>query len=168
MLIETICGRLEDLQLHSGIEIDYLDVEWYETTQKIFHTSTRSGRPFIGRFLNDRHRLGENDVLYAGEDMVLLVAVKPCEAIVIPLDDLTTTAAICYEIGNKHLPLFLEEQELLVPFDGPAFAQLNLAGFNVSRAVRKLLNPLKTSVAPHGNGQQIPVAATFTYYNPEP
>lgn len=167
MLIETICGRLEDLHLHAGIEIDYLDLEWYETTQKIFHTSTRAGRPLIGRFLKEKHRLQENDVLYAGDTWVLLVAVKPCEVMVIPVADLATTAAICYEIGNKHLPLFLEEQELLVPFDGPTFAQLNLAGFSVFRAHRKLLHPLKTSVAPHGNGQQIPVAATFTYFNPE-
>jgi urease accessory protein len=58
-------------------------------------------------------------------------------------------ANICYEIGNKHLPLFYQNEELLVVWDKPLFSLLEKANYIVSAEKRKLLNPLKTSVAAH-------------------
>ena len=58
-------------------------------------------------------------------------------------------ATMCYEIGNKHLPLFYESDQLLVPFEMPLFRILSAQGFDVQQATRKLLQPLKTTVAPH-------------------
>ncbi len=60
-------------------------------------------------------------------------------------------ASVCYEIGNKHLPLFYESDELLVPYEDPLFRLLAAGGFNPVREKRKLLQPLKTTVAAHGH-----------------
>ena len=61
-------------------------------------------------------------------------------------------ASVCYEIGNKHLPLFYEEESLLVPFDAPLMRLLQAQGYDISKEERKLLQPLKTTVAPHSDG----------------
>ena len=58
-------------------------------------------------------------------------------------------ATMCYEIGNKHLPLFYEADQLLVPFEMPLFRLLSVQGFEVQQVTRKLLQPLKTTVTPH-------------------
>jgi urease accessory protein len=60
-------------------------------------------------------------------------------------------AYVCYEIGNKHLPLFYDKDELLVPYDAPVFRMLEASGFNPVRQQRKLLSQLKTTVAPHNH-----------------
>ena len=60
------------------------------------------------------------------------------------------TAAVCYEIGNKHLPLFYQDDELLVAYDAPLFRMLEKAGYQIKAEKRQLLHPLKTSVSPHG------------------
>ena len=60
-------------------------------------------------------------------------------------------ASVCYEIGNKHLPLFYENDELLVPFELPLFRLLEAQGYDVRQEERKLLQPLKTTVSPHAH-----------------
>ena len=60
-------------------------------------------------------------------------------------------AAIAYEIGNKHIPVFYEQEELLVAFEAPLYNSLLAAGYDVHQGKRKLANQLKTSVTPHGN-----------------
>ena len=60
-------------------------------------------------------------------------------------------ASICYEIGNKHLPLFYSEDDIMVPFEAPLFRLLSVAGYEPKKEMRKLMNPLKTTVSPHGN-----------------
>jgi urease accessory protein len=61
-------------------------------------------------------------------------------------------ASVCYEIGNKHLPLFYEADQLLVPFEMPLYNLLLVQGYAVNQEERKLLHPLKTSVMPHTVG----------------
>ena len=60
-------------------------------------------------------------------------------------------AYACYEIGNKHLPLFYENDELLVPYEAPLYKMLQASGFDLIKDERKLLKQLKTSVMPHGH-----------------
>jgi urease accessory protein len=59
-------------------------------------------------------------------------------------------ASACYEIGNKHLPLFYEEELLLVPFEQPVYNLLLSQGYDIKKDHKKLLNPLKTTVTAHG------------------
>jgi urease accessory protein len=61
-------------------------------------------------------------------------------------------AVACYEIGNKHLPLFYEGDAILIPYEAPLLKMLQSCGFTLATEQRKLLHPLKTSVAPHLHG----------------
>ena len=58
-------------------------------------------------------------------------------------------SSLCYEIGNRHLPLFYEGNDLLVPFEMPLHNLLQAAGFLLRVEERKLNNALKTTVLPH-------------------
>jgi urease accessory protein len=82
------------------------------------------------------------------------VEIIACEAIVFIPRSTFEIAYVCYEIGNKHLPLFFEENLLLIPFDEPTFKMLLAAGMAVTMQKRKLLNQLKTSVAPHSHSSE--------------
>jgi len=59
-------------------------------------------------------------------------------------------ASVCYEIGNKHLPLFYQDEALLIPLDIPLLRLLTAQGYEVKEEKRKLLQALKTTVSPHG------------------
>ena len=101
------------------------------------------------KFLNGAPNLQQDDVLYADEQRVISITILPCDVIVIQPNSMFQMATACYEIGNKHLPLFYEEDILLIPYEAPIYNMLQAAGFDVKKDVQRLVKPLKTSVSPH-------------------
>ena len=88
--------------------------------------------------------------MFIGEDYAIVVDILPCDAIVVHPHSLTEMGRVCYEIGNKHLPMFIENGEVLLPFEEPIYRWL-LAGFqSVRREHIKLLNMLNGNVS-HGH-----------------
>lgn len=150
MLIQTKTGNLNNYS--SNKQIDWLQLEWHETRKRILRKQTESGKEISIKFLNENPDLTEGDILFENDNAIIAVAVLPCECIVIKPINMFEMASVCYEIGNKHLPLFYEEESLLVPFDAPLMRLLLAQGYDVSKEERKLLQPLKTTVAPHSDG----------------
>jgi len=148
MLIQEKLGSLKSFDLN-GRAIDWLPLEWYETGKRILHKQTRSGKSLTLKFLKEAPNLLQDDTLYADEKSLIAVEILPCDVIVIQPASMYEMAAVCYEIGNKHLPLFYENNSLLIPYEAPIFRMLQAAGFVVRKDVQKLLQPLKTSVASH-------------------
>ena len=150
MLVKEKLGNISFFAI-SNRKIDYLLIEWYEANKRILHKKTIAGIDVTMKFLSENPRLSEGDVVYEDDFSILVVEIAPCEAIIIRPRTMYEMAALCYEIGNKHIPLFYDQEELLVAFEAPLFNSLLAAGYDVHRGNRKLTLPLKTSVTPHGN-----------------
>ncbi|MDQ6813291.1 MAG: urease accessory protein UreE [Bacteroidota bacterium] len=149
MVIKQKVGNRHSFDL-ANRSVDTIDLEWYETNKRIMHKRTRSGRDMVLKFLQQAPALTEGDVLWQDETSIIAVEIKPCEAIILQPATMQQMAAVCYEIGNKHLPLFFNNGELLIPFEEPLFKLLSASGYEPKRESRKLLNALKTTVLPHG------------------
>ncbi len=134
---------------------DRLPLEWFETRKRILRRKTLGGIELSLKFLQENPELTEGDVLYESDDLLISVTVIPCNCIVIRPADWLQTAAVCYEIGNRHLPLYFDDSELLVPFDRPLMQLLQQQNIPVTAADRQLLQPLKTTVAPHGESSSL-------------
>src|SRR5688500_13002572 len=150
MIIKEKIGSIKDIDT-TGRVIDHLELEWYETSKRILHKKTNAGKEVVLKFLNGSQSLTEGDVIYKDERCLVVISIKSCEVIVIKPTSMYQMAYVCYEIGNKHLPLFYEKDELFVPYEAPLFKMLQASGFNLAKEERKLLNQLKTSVMPHGH-----------------
>jgi urease accessory protein len=148
MLIQTKIGNLSTYN-SSGKTIDLLPLEWYEARKRIFRKQSNSGSEVSIKFLNENPELTEGDVLFEDDTTIIAVTILPCDCIVIHPTNMFEMASVCYEIGNKHLPLFYEEEALLIPSDLPLLKLLTAQGYNVGVEKRKLLQPLKTTVSPH-------------------
>lgn len=135
-------------------KIDCLSLQWYEANKRIMSKRTEEGRDISLRFLNGNPNLTQGDILFEDENSIVVVDIQPCDCIVVKPINMFEMASVCYEIGNKHLPLFFEDDAVLVPFEQPLFKLLSAQGYLVVNEKRKLLQPLKTSVAPHGNGNE--------------
>ncbi|HEY0273481.1 MAG TPA: urease accessory protein UreE [Chitinophaga sp.] len=151
MIIQAISGNVRTLPLE-GKEIDVLPLEWFETHKRIQRKRSRGGQELALRFLQENPNLQEGDVLFMDASRAVIVEIQPCEAIVLTPATMLEMGAICYEIGNKHLPLFLQGAEVLVPYEDPLFRWLEAAGYAPVRAVRKLTNALRSNVTPHAHG----------------
>lgn len=148
MLIQHKSGNIKNTSV-KGLEIDLLIVEWHETNKRILHKHTVSGIPVTLKFLQENPDLKDGDILWQDENRIITVEINSCECIVITPYNTLESAAICYEIGNRHLPLFYEGNELLLPYELPIYNLLNASGYDIKIEKRKLSNVFKTTVLPH-------------------
>jgi urease accessory protein len=153
MLIKEKIGNINFFAINNR-KIDYLLLEWYETNKRILHKKSMSGLEVVMKFLNENQQLTEGDVLYEDDFNIIVIDVKECEAIIIKPKTMFEMASVCYEIGNRHIPVFYQQDEIQVPFEAPLFNLLVTAGYSVTRGKTKLVHPLKTTVSPHGSNSQ--------------
>jgi urease accessory protein len=148
MIIQNKIGNILTTNIGSRT-IDHLSLEWFETQKRIMHKRSRAGIEVAIKFLGGGQNLTEGDILFMDNDIAIVVEILPCDSIAIRPKNMFEMASICYEIGNKHLPLFYDDDQVLVIFEAPLFRLLSASGYEVKQQNRKLINPLKTSVSAH-------------------
>jgi urease accessory protein len=153
MLIQKKTGHINAYELGNR-SLDWLQLEWFEAGKRIIRRKTQSGKDVALKFLAEHTGLTQGDIIYEDEQSVIAIEILPCECIVVKPANMFEMASACYEIGNKHLPLYFEANCLLVPFEKPLFKLLTAQGYSVSAESRKLLQPLKTTVAPHEHSNE--------------
>ncbi|MBB5265888.1 urease accessory protein [Catenibacillus scindens] len=157
MLCEKILGRLSDFSTE-GKSIEYVEIEWHEAFKKIHKKVTDQGTE-VGIRLDDSvltRGLYEGDVLYADNEKIVAVHTPPCDVIYIAVrpDHLFMTAKVCYEIGNRHAPLFYGEEEntFITPYNEPMIAMLSkMHGICVERKTMTLDFDRRISAAIHNH-----------------
>jgi urease accessory protein len=150
MLIQDKIGNLLSFDIKYR-NVTYVIIEWFETNKRILHKKTNDDTAITIKFLEKNPEFKEGDVLWMNEDTIIVVAIRPCETIVIRPANILEASFICYEIGNKHLPLFYEEEDLLIPFEAPLYKLLQASGYTMKVEQRKLINAIRTSVSPHAD-----------------
>ena len=148
MLIQQKIGNLRDFDAHQR-PVDWLDLEWYEMNKRILTRTTRGGTLLNLKFLGKNPQYTEGDVLFENELSIIAIHILPCEVIVIKPRNVHEIASACYEIGNRHLPLFMDDTDFLVPFEVPLFKILSDSNYIVLKENRQLFKQLKTTVLPH-------------------
>jgi urease accessory protein len=149
MLIQQKIGNINNSPTTKTI--DWLELQWYEMNKRVLRKRTRTGKEIALKFLNENPNLTQGDILFEDETEIIVVEILSCECLVIKPKNMFEMASVCYEIGNKHLPLFFEDDVVLVPFEMPLYRLLSAQGYEIKQEKRKLLQPLKTTVSPHGN-----------------
>ena len=146
MLITEISRNRKNEQINK--RCDLLSIEWYESTKRIQRLRTAEGMDIAVRLLGRTSCLQDGDILYEDAEKVVLVTIIPCEVIKVMATDFLQVAFVCSEIGNKHLPLFVEADELLMPYERSMFEWLIRHGYQPERCHRQLLQPLNANVDP--------------------
>ena len=149
MLVTKKTGNINSFQINNR-SIDWLPVEWFEARKRILSKQTKTGKNISIKFLDENPALTQGDILFADEQTIIAVEILPCNCIVIHPKNMFEMASVCYEIGNKHLPLFYEDDAVLVPYEEPLCKLLLAQGYDIKQASKKLLQSLKTTVSPHG------------------
>ncbi|MGI6007484.1 MAG: urease accessory protein UreE [Ruminococcus sp.] len=157
MLCEKILGRADQMDL-SGHQLDYVNIEWYEAFKKIHKKVTDNGEE-VGIRLDDTvlsRGLYEGDVLYLDSERALVVHTPKCMVIraKVDKDHPHMTAKVCYEIGNRHAPLFYGEEEntFITPYNEPMYQMLEkLHGVTVTKEVQRLNFDHRISAAVHNH-----------------
>lgn len=152
MIINETAGSIKQFDT-ANRTIDFLEIEWYEATKRIQRKKTKSGQEIAIKFLKEGQRLKQDDVLYADDHKLIVVDIIACDAIVVKPNSLLQMGSVCYEIGNKHLPMFIQNDEVLLPFEEPIFKWLSASGYNTEKIFTRLTNIVNSTVQPHGHSE---------------
>jgi urease accessory protein len=141
MICEKILGKISDFPQK---KTDYLTIEWHEVYKRLHKKTSRAGRELAVR-LDDEiltRGLQQDDVLGVEGDTLVAVDIPACDMLVIHVDENHPRMAekLCWEIGNKHAPLFWGDNpgEFLTPYDMPLESLVKkLHGVTVMRENRK-------------------------------
>ncbi len=154
MLIQQKKGTLHN-PAQSRKTLDWLVLHWHEANKRILRKNTKAGVEILFKSLDKNPALTQNDILFEDDRSIIAVEIMPCECLIIKPANMYEMASVCYEIGNKHLPLFFENETLLIPFEEPLYKLLAAQGYTITREEKKLLQSLNTTVAPHNSGQTL-------------
>lgn len=156
MLCEQVLGKLEDLDV-SGKTVEYVDIEWHEAFKRIHKKITDQGRE-VGIRMDDSilsRGLFQGDVIYQDETVIVAVNTPPCEIIEITLapGHEKMAAKVCYEIGNRHAPLFWGENDTFITiYNEPMLVMLSkIHGVTAEKKIAKLDFDRRISASIHNH-----------------
>ena len=157
MICEKILGMLDELDV-AGKTVEYVDIEWHEAFKKIHKKTTDTGRE-VGIRMDDSvltEGLYDGKVIYMDDGLVIAVHTPPCEVIRVTVkpDHRFMAAKVCYEIGNRHAPLFYGEDEytFITPYNEPMLQMLSgLHGVEAEKEMRKLAFDKRVSASVHNH-----------------
>ncbi|MDR7855234.1 urease accessory protein UreE [Tissierella sp.] len=126
-IINRIKGSIKDKEFE-GLPIDYVNIHWYDSGKRIQKLVTNKGISIGIRLDSDDITRGilQGDILEVIDGQAIVVNIIEDECIAVKANDLKTVAKVCYEIGNRHSPLFYSEDysELILPYDKPMLVML--------------------------------------------
>lgn len=157
MLCEKVLGKINELDL-SGKRIEYVDIEWHEAFKKIHRKVTDCGSD-VGIRMDDSilsRGLFQDDVIYIDDEVAVAVNTPPCEIIEISTAEGHEMMAVkaCYEIGNRHAPLFWGEtyDTFITIYDEPMMVMLSkIHGIIAEKKMAKLDFDRRISAAIHNH-----------------
>lgn len=114
ILIEKIAEK--ETPLPVGAERDEVVMGWEERRRSRQRVQTAAGRE-LAVALPTGSVLDDGDVLYMGEGFYVVVEAAHEDVLVVPLDEVTSAAALGYELGNRHLPVSIDHGMLMTPYD---------------------------------------------------
>jgi len=160
MVVKKILGNIEGYPVE-GRTVEEVQLEWFELEKKRMRKTLASGEE-IGICLEldadppecSMHsplHLHEGDILYSDNTRVIIVAIVPCELTVIEVMTMKEMGRLCFELGNRHLSLAIEENKVTVPYDEPTFRYLDKMGFSLEKIEGRFSN--FTVCHGHAHGQ---------------
>ncbi|MDR7871046.1 MAG: urease accessory protein UreE [Tissierellaceae bacterium] len=140
-IITKVKGSIKDKEFE-GLSINYVDIPWYDSGKRIQKLITNKGNNIGIRLdsVNINRGLLQGDVLEVIDGEAIAINIIEDKCIAVKANDLQTVAKVCYEIGNRHSPLFYSEDysELILPYDKPIHEMLKKLEVDASVKTMKI------------------------------
>jgi len=109
-------------------EIDTIPLNWEDRQRSRQRVTTTAGRE-VGLALATGSILTPGDVLFRDEILQIVVTGKAEQVLIVSAKNQKQYGLICYQIGNLHQPISLQEDQILLPYHEAITTQLNRFGF---------------------------------------
>lgn len=112
MLVTEIIARKGEYSADHD-KVEYLSLSWEELRKRRLRAVSNLGRT-VDILLQEGDLLRDGDLLAVGSDRPLVVKLVPEKVLVMKAETPAEFGLICYELGNRHLPAWIGQDEVLV------------------------------------------------------
>lgn len=114
MVIRSIGARKGEYRDSPDFEV--IELSWEEMRKRRLRVQTNHGRP-VDLALSEGSQLHHGDLLYGDDQTYIRIHMAPEKVFSIHPRSPQDFGVICHEIGNRHLPAWISNDEILVLYD---------------------------------------------------
>ena len=130
-----------------GRRLERIAVPSDDCAKRVLRFETSAG-PVGLRFEGER-RLRDGDVVHADAELVVAVAVEADDVLVGRPPTVAAALALAHALGNRHLPVQIDGDAIVVRFDPLLPALFAESGVPAVREARVVARPFRHAHAPH-------------------
>jgi urease accessory protein len=137
MIVEKLLGKkpeVMDMESLSGRTLETISYEWFEANNKILK-KTSSGGTEVGLRLSEP--LFDGAIVFEDEKKIIYLELLPCELTQVHIHNIQEMGRVCFELGNRHLPVHIKEMTVHTPYDEPTFEYLRKLHFHCQKVTEK-------------------------------
>lgn len=121
---------------------DQVELEWFDTEKRVLRVRTVDGQEIGFRNLSGAPLRG-GDILFEDENQRIVVRILPCLCLIFRPRNKMEMATVCFEIGNRHLPIYInEEAEVILAYERPIHQLLKKGNYDVTVGERVIIQTL--------------------------
>ncbi len=147
MIIEQVLGNIHtEKREETVISVPFA---WFEVDKKRIKKVAENGTE-LGVLVKDI--LKDGDILAEKDGHLYVCEITPSLLTKVHVHSMQEMGRLCFELGNRHLSLKIEENAVYVPFDKPTFLYLEKLGFQVQQVQEKFSD--FTECKAHGSSEK--------------
>ena len=115
MILDKILGNIKDMEdIHCHVERIYLESD--ELLKRVLRVTSDHGHEY-GISLPKGSEMKDGDILFNDGHNIVVISVKEDDVIVITPRDINEMGEIAHNLGNKHLPVQIEDGKIIIQYD---------------------------------------------------
>ncbi|WP_257350384.1 urease accessory protein UreE [Pseudalkalibacillus decolorationis] len=141
MLIQKVIRNIDD-EKEAPKRREWIELDWEELNKRILRKTTDQGTD-VAISLDQDQPLHFGDLIYEDKERQIAVRTKLEEVIVIHPKTITEMGKAAFELGNRHTPCLISENEIIVRYDHTLGKLLEEVGVGYERSERRFKQPFK-------------------------
>jgi len=161
MLITKVIGNIGTEEEIAGKQTEWIELDWEELSKRILRKETDQGTDVALSLEHQEHHedhehhdhddhhhhehqpLQYGDILFEDDSRRIAVRTKMEPVIVISPKNMTEMGKTAFELGNRHTPALIEENEVIVRADHTLNKLLDEVGVAYETTERRFKQPFK-------------------------
>lgn len=136
MILDKILGNIKDIEnIDCHVERVYLESD--ELLKRVLRVTSDHGHEY-GISLPKGSEMKDGDILFNDGHNMVVISVKEDDVIVITPKNINEMGEIAHNLGNKHLPVQIEDGKIIIQYDYLVEKFLQDLGVNFERKNMKL------------------------------
>ncbi|NCG68161.1 urease accessory protein UreE [Bacillus coagulans] len=136
MIIEKVIGNVETLE-NKGLHVERVYMNSDDLLKRIKRAVTDHGNE-LGIRLKENQELHDGDILYMDNRNMIVVSVLEDDVLTITPRSMKQMGEIAHQLGNRHLPVQFEANDMIVQYDYLVEELLEGLGIPYRREKRKM------------------------------